>query len=110
MHLARQLDPIRIIDRDTGTVEVEVRIPERGMAPALRKLIRIAAQHDVAVPLAHRRGVRSLAGHGRASESGSGVVWGQQIPQVLGEHVQHALGLAGRDVATHDAARSRGRE
>jgi GNAT superfamily N-acetyltransferase len=68
MDLLRQLDPIRIIDRESGTVEVEVPIPERGMAPALRKLIRIAAQQDVAVPLAHRKGVRRLAGHGRASE------------------------------------------
>ena len=68
MHLLKQLDPIRIIDRETGTVEVEVPIPKRGVAPALRKLIRIAAQHDVAFPLAHRRGIRRLAGHGRASE------------------------------------------
>jgi len=52
MDLLRRLDPIRIIDRETGRVELEVPIPPIGVAPALRKVLQIAAQHDVAVPLA----------------------------------------------------------
>ena len=60
MDLLQELDPVRIVDRELGTVEIEVPIPAIGLAPALRKVIRIAAQHDVAVPLAHhRRGHRS---------------------------------------------------
>ena len=54
MDLFEELDPMRIVDQATGTVEVEVPIPPIGVAPALRKLLRIAAQHDVAVPLARR--------------------------------------------------------
>jgi GNAT superfamily N-acetyltransferase len=50
MDLFRQLDPMRIVDREAGTVEIEVPIPPIGVAPALKKLIRIAAEHDVAVP------------------------------------------------------------
>lgn len=50
-----------IVLRDDWQVEIEVPIPPVGLAPALKKLIRIAAQHDVAVPLAHRSGPRSLA-------------------------------------------------
>jgi len=51
MDLLKQLGPIRVVDRETGTVEIEVPIPEMGVAPALRKLIRVAAEHDVALPL-----------------------------------------------------------
>ena len=54
MELFEQLDPMRILDQATGTVEIEVPIAPIGVAPALRKLLRIAAQHDVAVPLSHR--------------------------------------------------------
>jgi GNAT superfamily N-acetyltransferase len=54
MDLLGELDRVRVVDRDLGTVEVEVPIPSVGLAPALRKLIRIAAQHDVAVPLGDR--------------------------------------------------------
>jgi GNAT superfamily N-acetyltransferase len=53
MDLLQDLDPVRIVDRDLGTVEIEVPIPPVGLAPALRKVIRIAAQHDIAVPLTH---------------------------------------------------------
>jgi GNAT superfamily N-acetyltransferase len=59
LDMLMRLDPIRIIDREPGTVEVEVEIPAIGLAPALRKLLRIAASHDVAVPLAHRCRPRS---------------------------------------------------
>ena len=54
MELFEQLDRMRIVDQATGTVEIEVPIPAIGVAPALRQLLRIAAQHDVAVPLARR--------------------------------------------------------
>jgi hypothetical protein len=62
MDLLKQLDPLRIVDRELGTVEIEVPIPPTGVAPALRKLIRIAAQHDVAVPLARSDGSPRLPG------------------------------------------------
>jgi len=54
MDLLRRLDPIRIIDRETGRVELEVPIPPIGVAPALRKVLQIAARNDVAVPLTGR--------------------------------------------------------
>ncbi len=55
LDILNRLDPVRTIDRGAGTVRVEVPIPELGVAPALRKVLRIAAEHDVAVPLAGRR-------------------------------------------------------
>ncbi len=57
MDLLQHLDPVRIVDRELGTVEIEVRIPERGIAPALKKLLSIAARNDVAVPLSRARAV-----------------------------------------------------
>jgi len=42
-------------------VEIEVPIPSVGLAPALRKLIRIAAQNDIAVPLTHHHRRRRIA-------------------------------------------------
>ncbi len=54
LDLLGRLDPVRIVDREAGTVEIEVPVPEIGVAPALRKLLRIAASTDVAVPLADR--------------------------------------------------------
>jgi len=67
MDLLRQLGPIRIVDRETGTVEIEVRIPEIGVAPALRKLIRIAAQHDGVVPPDHNNRMLRIPGREPAS-------------------------------------------
>ena len=64
MDLLKELAPIRVLDRETGRVEIEVPLPTIGLAPALRKLIRIAAQHGVAVPLADRSRPRRLAGDG----------------------------------------------
>jgi GNAT superfamily N-acetyltransferase len=52
MDLLERLDPVRIVDRELGRVQIEVQIPERGVAPALKKLLRIAADNDVVVPLA----------------------------------------------------------
>ena len=60
--LLKELDPVRVVDREKGVVEIEVPIPKIGLAPALRKLIRIAAQHDVAVPPAHNNRMRIAGG------------------------------------------------
>ena len=50
--LLRHLGPARIVDREVGRVEIEVPIPSVGVAPAPRKLLRVAARGDRAVPLA----------------------------------------------------------
>lgn len=54
MDLFNRLDPVRITDQAAGTVEIEVSIPPVGVAPGLRKLLQIAAEHDVAAPFAPR--------------------------------------------------------
>ena len=46
--LLKRLGPVRVVDQEAGTVEIEVPIPGIGLAPALRKLLRIAARNDVA--------------------------------------------------------------
>jgi GNAT superfamily N-acetyltransferase len=58
MDLLEQLGPVRIVDRETCTVEVEVPNPTVTVGPALRRLVRVAAQHDIAVPLSHRTSAR----------------------------------------------------
>jgi GNAT superfamily N-acetyltransferase len=60
MDLLQALAPVRIVDRELGTVEIEVPIPSVGLAPALREVIRIAAQQDVAVPLPHHHRRRRI--------------------------------------------------
>jgi GNAT superfamily N-acetyltransferase len=54
MDLFRRLDPVQIVDRESGTVEIEVLIPAIGVAPPLRELLRLSAHTDVVVPLASR--------------------------------------------------------
>ncbi len=61
MGLLNSLGPVRIVDRDSATVEIEMPIPAVGLSPALSKLLRIAARSDVAVPLAGRLGARRHA-------------------------------------------------
>jgi GNAT superfamily N-acetyltransferase len=56
MDVLRELYRVRIVDQEAGTVEIEVPIPEMGLAPALRKLISIAARGDVA---GHRAATRA---------------------------------------------------
>jgi GNAT superfamily N-acetyltransferase len=69
MDMLKRLDSVRIVDRETGTVEIEVPIPTVGVAPALRKLLQIAARHDVAVPLARGYGDPDRSARiGRVSE------------------------------------------
>ena len=48
------------LDHEAGTIEVELTIPAVGVTPALRKLLQIAARHDVAVPLTGPRWRRLL--------------------------------------------------
>jgi GNAT superfamily N-acetyltransferase len=48
MDLLKRLGPVRVGDQEAGTVEIEVPIPAIGLAPALRKLLRIAARNKVA--------------------------------------------------------------
>jgi hypothetical protein len=55
MDLFRRLGPVRVVDREAGTVEIEVAIPAAGVAPELSELLRLAAEHDVAVPVTRRR-------------------------------------------------------
>jgi L-amino acid N-acyltransferase YncA len=50
MELLESLGPVRVVDHEVGTVEVEAPIPEVGLAPVIRKLLRAAAQADMAVP------------------------------------------------------------
>lgn len=56
LDLFRCLGPVRVVDREAGTVEIEVAIPATGVAPELRELLRLAAEHDVAVPVTRRDG------------------------------------------------------
>ncbi len=51
MDLLKRLGAVRITNREMGRVEIEVPIPEVGVAPALKKVLQIAAADDVAVPL-----------------------------------------------------------
>jgi GNAT superfamily N-acetyltransferase len=50
MDILSHLGPVRIVDQEASTVEIEMPIPPVGLAPALRKLLRIAARHDEVVP------------------------------------------------------------
>lgn len=63
LDLLEGLGPVRIIDRSTGTVEVAVPIRSTGVPAGLRKLLRIAARHEVAVPLMRGHGIKR-ARHG----------------------------------------------
>ena len=58
LDLLGRLDPVRVIDREQGTVEVEIALREVGLAPALGKLLRVIARSDIAVPLAERPSVK----------------------------------------------------
>jgi hypothetical protein len=54
MDLFQHLGPVQV-DQEAGTVEIEVPLPAAGAAPELRELLRVAAEHDVAVPVTRRR-------------------------------------------------------
>jgi GNAT superfamily N-acetyltransferase len=52
LELLEGLGPVRIVDREAGTVEVETPLPAEGLSPELRRLLRLTAETDTAVPLA----------------------------------------------------------
>ena len=59
--LLKRLDHVRIVDREVGTVEIEMPIPAIGLAPALKRLLQIAGRHDLVVLLAGRDARSRLA-------------------------------------------------
>jgi GNAT superfamily N-acetyltransferase len=61
MDLIKALGPVRIVDEEAGTVEIEMPIPELGLSPTLKKLLRISASNDIVVPLAERHPPRREA-------------------------------------------------
>jgi GNAT superfamily N-acetyltransferase len=65
MDLLERLGAVRVVDRASGTVEVEVHLPAIGVTPELRKLIRLAAASDIAIPIGQLpRGHRTRPGSG----------------------------------------------
>ena len=50
MEVLKALGPVHVVDRESGTVQVETPIPETGLAPALRKLLQIAARDRAGLP------------------------------------------------------------
>ena len=65
MDLLGRLGAVRVVDRAAGIVEVEVHLPAIGVTPELRKLIRLAAASDIAIPIGQLpRGQRGRLGSG----------------------------------------------
>jgi GNAT superfamily N-acetyltransferase len=64
LKLLRRTGSVRVVDREAGTVEVEVPIPPAGLSPAIRKLLRIAARHGAAAPMQPRSSLRLASGRG----------------------------------------------
>jgi GNAT superfamily N-acetyltransferase len=61
MEVLEGLGPVEVVDRDAGTVQIEIPIPETGLSPALKKLLKIAAREQSGHPglrLEDRRGKR----------------------------------------------------
>jgi len=61
MELLESLGPVRVVDREAGTVEVEAPLPAGGLSPELRNLLKLTAETDTAVPLASR-GAAAVSG------------------------------------------------
>jgi GNAT superfamily N-acetyltransferase len=57
MELLESLGPVRVVDRDAGTVQVEAPLPPGRLSPELRRLLKLSARADTAVPLADSMGV-----------------------------------------------------
>ena len=47
MDVFRRLGPVRIVDQETGTVEIEMPIPAIGVPPALKKLLQVSGRREV---------------------------------------------------------------
>jgi GNAT superfamily N-acetyltransferase len=73
MSLLEHLSEVRVLDRESGTVEIEVPIPPIGLPRALQRLLRLAARRDIGLlPLGdarHDRDVRAVTPAGKASAS-----------------------------------------
>ena len=54
MQLLESLGPVRVLDREAGTVEIESPIPAGGLSPEIRNLLKLSAETDTAVPLISR--------------------------------------------------------
>jgi len=54
MDVLEALGPVRIVDHETGTVEIEMPIPAIGVPPALKKLLQVSARREVTVPIDNR--------------------------------------------------------
>ena len=54
MDVFRGLAPVRIVDQQTGTVEIEMPIPTIGVPAALKKLLQVSARREVVVPIDSR--------------------------------------------------------
>jgi GNAT superfamily N-acetyltransferase len=61
LEVLKGLGPVEVVDRAPGTVEVEMPIPEVGLSPVVRKLLRASSRADVVAPMAGGRTPR-LAG------------------------------------------------
>lgn len=60
LDMFRRLGTVRIVDREAGTIEIELPIPRVGLSPALRKLLQVAARADAEeIPGNRRRPVRA---------------------------------------------------
>jgi hypothetical protein len=64
MEVIEALGPVRVVDREVGTVEIEMPIPEGGLSPTLKKLLGIAARNNVVVPLEDRNSAPRLGPRG----------------------------------------------
>lgn len=68
LDLLRGLAPVRVIDREQGTIEVEATLPKRGLGSQLRQLLhRLATGEIEAHPTFHPRDHVSPAAGNRAS-------------------------------------------
>ncbi|MGZ4239822.1 MAG: N-acetyltransferase family protein, partial [Solirubrobacteraceae bacterium] len=54
MDVFRELGPVRTVDHESGTVEIEMPIPTIGVPPALKKLLEVSARREVTVPIDNR--------------------------------------------------------
>lgn len=52
MDVFRGLGPVRTVDHETGTIEIEMPIPRIGVPPALKKLLQVSARRAAAAPSA----------------------------------------------------------
>jgi GNAT superfamily N-acetyltransferase len=62
LDLLEGLGPVQVVDRSSGTVEVEMPIPDVGLSPVLRKLLRVSREADVVAPMPVARPPRLAGG------------------------------------------------